>query len=301
MKKDQLTGRRIAVLAADGFEKAELTVPVKALRAAGAKCEIVSLRLGRIRGVNLHEPAGRIGVDLSLDEASPDDYDGLFIPGGFINPDLLRQSAQARAFVRAFDKAGKPIATICHGPWVLISSELLQGRTLTSWPGIRDDVVNAGATWLDQEVVRDGNLVTSRGPQDLVPFCDAIIELYAGMRARRVPLRSAVSAPQRNQPPELMISAMKWLPRPSIRTAGAGSRGAGGGGGGACADGCGRYDAARPLTIALNVLSTLASSSVLGRWLRSASTRSRIIPSAQPSIAEAMTEASTSLRNEPSA
>lgn len=161
----RLSGRKIAVLAADGYEKVELVVPMRALQLAGAKTEVVSLRGGRIRGVNLHMPATRVGVDKVVTDADPDAYDGLLLPGGFINPDLLRQSAPARDLVRAFDHSGKPIATLCHGPCVLASAGLLSGRTLTSWPGIRDDLVNAGATWLDREVVRDRNLVTSRGPR----------------------------------------------------------------------------------------------------------------------------------------
>ena len=174
-----LKGRRIAVLAADGFEKVELTVPMYALRLAGADVDVISLRHGRIRGVNLHEPASRIGVDAVVDEADVNAYDALLLPGGFINPDLLRQSQSARDFVRDFDSRGKPIASLCHGPWVLASAGILEGRTLTSWPGIRDDLVNAGATWLDQEVVRDGNLVTSRGPQDLKPFVQEVIRHFA--------------------------------------------------------------------------------------------------------------------------
>ena len=133
-----LEGRRIAALAADGFEEVELVIPLRALRRAGAKVDVVSLRHGRIRGVNLHLPASRVGVDKTLDEADPGDYDGLLLPGGFINPDLLRQSAPARKFVRAFAASDKPIATLCHGPWVLASAGLLQGRTLTSWPGSRE-------------------------------------------------------------------------------------------------------------------------------------------------------------------
>jgi protease I len=217
----RLKGRRIAALAADGFEKVELVIPMKALRAAGAKVDVISLRHGNIRGVNLHEPASRVHVDKTIAEANPADYDGLLLPGGFINPDLLRQSAEAREFVRAFDLAGKPIASLCHGPWVLASAGLLKGRTLTSWPGVRDDLVNAGATWLDQPLVRDGNLVTSRGPQDLVPFVEACVELFA----RDAPLsrteQQAVSgsAPQANQPPAIVLGAMKWLPKPSLRTA----------------------------------------------------------------------------------
>jgi len=219
MAKKSLKGRRIACLAADGFEKVELTVSVKALRSAGAEVDIVSLRHGRIRGVNVHEPAGRVKVDATLDEVEASRYDGLLLPGGLINPDLLRQSAAAREFVRAFDQAKKPIASICHGPWVLASAELLQGRTLTSWPGIRDDLVNAGATWLDEEVVRDANLVTSRGPQDLGPFVQAITALFSGVQARPRDGYALKSAPQRDEPPAAMIETMRWMPRPSLRTA----------------------------------------------------------------------------------
>jgi protease I len=206
------------VLAADGFEKVELTVPVAALRLGGAKVDIISLRRGRIRGVNLHEPASRVHVDGTVYDTDPRRYDGLLVPGGFINPDLLRQSAEARAFVQWFDQTSRPIASLCHGPWVLASAGCLKDRVLTSWPGIRDDVVNAGATWLDEEVVRDGNLVTSRGPQDLLPFVRAIKKLLAepGPIKRDPKLRSA---PQREEPPQLMLSALKWTPRPSFRTA----------------------------------------------------------------------------------
>ena len=220
MAKRVLKGKRIAALAADGFEKVELTIPMKALKLAGAQVEVISLREGSIRGVNLHEPASRVDVTKTVQEACPDDYDGLLLPGGFINPDLLRQSAEARDFVRAFDRTRKPIATLCHGPWVLASAGLLKGRTLTSWPGVRDDVVNAGATWLDQELVRDGNLVTSRGPQDLNAFIPGIIDLFA----ERAPIGNnqharADSSPQRAEPPELVLGVMKWLPKPSVRTA----------------------------------------------------------------------------------
>jgi protease I len=216
----RLDGRRIAVLAADGFEKVELTVPVAALRAEGAQVEIVSLRPGRIRGVNLHEPAARVSVDRTLAEANAGDYDGLFVPGGFINPDLLRQSEAARQFVRRFDADRKPIATLCHGPWLLASADLTRGRTMTSWPGIRDDLVNAEATWLDEPIVRDGNWLTSRGPQDLVPFVGALVDLFAGPeQAKRAATRQVASAPQRRFPPKLVLDAMKWLPRPSFRTA----------------------------------------------------------------------------------
>ncbi|UUX97233.1 type 1 glutamine amidotransferase domain-containing protein [Aquabacterium sp. J223] len=218
----ELKGRRVAVLAADGFERVELSVPVAALRAQGARVEIVSLRPGRIRGVNLHEPAARVGVDRTLREASVADYDALLVPGGFINPDLLRQSEAARRFVRDFDADGKPIATLCHGPWLLSSAGLTEGRTMTSWPGVRDDLVNAGATWLDRPVVQDRNWLTSRGPQDMVPFVKALIEHFAGREVARSAGDDgddgATSAPQRNAPPALVLNAMRWLPRPSFRT-----------------------------------------------------------------------------------
>lgn len=214
----RLKERRVAVLAADGFEKVELTVPVMALRAAGADVDILSLRRGRIRGVNLHEPASRVTVDHVLSDVSVQDYDALLIPGGFINPDLLRQSAEAREFVRKFDASGKPIATLCHGPWLLASAGLTPGRRMTSWPGVRDDMVNAGATWLDATVVRDGNWLTSRGPQDMVPFVRALLPFFAGQaQAAETTATVAVSSPQRDAPPQLVLGAMKWLPRPSFR------------------------------------------------------------------------------------
>lgn len=168
--------------------------------------------------MNLHEPASRVSVDRTLSDASPDEYDALLIPGGFINPDLLRQSAEARDFVRSFDAAGKPIATLCHGPWLLASAGLTPGRRMTSWPGVRDDLVNAGATWLDEEVVRDGNWLTSRGPQDMVPFVRALVAFFAGQAETVASTGAAASAPQRDAPPQVVLEAMKWLPRPSFRT-----------------------------------------------------------------------------------
>jgi protease I len=213
----RLKGRTIAALAADGFEKVELVVPLRALKAAGAKVDVVSLRRGRIRGVNLHMPASRVRVDKTIGEADPGHYDGLLLPGGFINPDLLRQSAPAREFVRAFAASGKPIATLCHGPWVLASAGLVDGRTLTSWPGIRDDLVNAGATWLDQELVRDGNLTTSRGPQDMAAFIPGMLDAFAGTSpATAAPRRE--SDRQYDAPPGWAVSALRWSPKPSTAT-----------------------------------------------------------------------------------
>lgn len=219
----RLQGRRIAVLATDGFEKVELTIPMRALQLAGAKVDVISLRHGRIRGVNLHMPATRVRVDKTTTEADPADYDGLLLPGGFINPDLLRQSAQARHFVREFADAGKPIVTLCHGPWVLASAGLLQGRTLTSWPGIRDDLVNAGAIWLDREVVKDGNLLTSRGPQDLAAFIPAIVDHFAGAASQSpTAIPGQVSDAQLNAPVGWAVAALRWSPKPSIPAALAG-------------------------------------------------------------------------------
>ena len=216
-RRRPLRGRRIAVLAADGFEKVELVVPVRALRRAGAHVDVVSLRHGRIRGVNLHLPASRVRVDRTVDRADATAYDGLLVPGGFINPDLLRQDAGARAFVRAFATSGRPVVTLCHGPWVLASAGVLQGRTLTSWPGIRDDVVNAGATWLDQEVVRDGNLTTSRGPQDLAAFVPAMLDAFAGTATEPTTAAAGgASDPQRSEPPSAAVAALRWSPKPSL-------------------------------------------------------------------------------------
>lgn len=216
--RKKLAGQRIAVLATDGFEQVELSAPVAALKAAGAGVDIVSLHGGTIRGVNLNKPGERVDVDRTIAEVRARDYDGLLIPGGFINPDLLRQSAQARDLVREFDHQRKPIATLCHGPWLLASTGLAAGRTLTSWPGVRDDMINAGATWLDQEVVRDDNWLTSRGPQDMVPFVRDMIQLYAGAPASNGALRRRHSDPQRERPPAWASGAMRLMPGTSVGT-----------------------------------------------------------------------------------
>jgi protease I len=212
----RLAGRKIAALAADGFEKVELVIPLRALQLSGAKVDVVSLRSGRIRGVNLHMPASRIGVDKVVTDADPDAYDGLLLPGGFINPDLLRQSAAAREFVRRFDHSGKPIVTLCHGPWVLASAGLLTGRTLTSWPGIRDDLVNAGAIWLDRELVRDRNLVTSRGPQDMRAFVPAMLNIFAEpTNQSKAVTHHNGSDRQLDKPLGWAVAALRWSPKPS--------------------------------------------------------------------------------------
>lgn len=219
MALKRLEGKRIAALAADGFEYVELGIPKTALIATGAKVDIISLHPGRIRGMNLTEPTRSIAVDRVLGEANPADYDGLLLPGGFISPDFLRQSRLAREFVRAFDLADKPIATLCHGPWVLVSAELVHGRSLAAWPGIRDDVVNAGGIWHDEPLVRDRNWVTSRGPQDLQVFVPAMLDLFehgVSAQAADTMVLSAASAPQADEPPALAVGAARVLPGPGL-------------------------------------------------------------------------------------
>jgi protease I len=178
MGEKRLEGLRVAVLAVDGFEQVEVTIPMRALRRQGADVRIVSLRPGRIRGMNFLFRGKKLPVDDTVARARPEEYGALLLPGGFVNPDLLRQSKQVLEFVRQFDALERPIATLCHGPEVLISAGIMNGRRLTSWPGIADDVRNAGGTWQDSAVVRDRNWVASRSPLDLVPFCSAMIDLF---------------------------------------------------------------------------------------------------------------------------
>lgn len=185
-----LTGLRVAVLAADGAEQVEITSPVEALKDHGADVEIVSLRPGRLRTVNHMFPGKKVRVHRTLKTADAQDYDALLLPGGLISPDTLRQNEQALDFVRGFDRAGKPIAVICHGPWLLVSAGLVVRRSLTCWPGIRDDVRNAGGIYHDEPMVRDGNWVSSRGPHDLRHFNRGMLELFA----EHVPV--APAAPQ---------------------------------------------------------------------------------------------------------
>ncbi|MDB5359225.1 MAG: protease [Rhodospirillales bacterium] len=175
---NELAGKHIAILATDGFEQSELTEPRKALIAAGASVDIVAPQAGRIQGMRHHDKGDRVTVDKPLDQADADAYEALVLPGGVANPDTLRTDERAVAFVRAFATAGKPIAAICHGPWTLIEAEAVQGRTLTSWPSLKTDLRNAGAEWVDQEVVVDHGLVTSRKPDDLPAFCAKMIEEF---------------------------------------------------------------------------------------------------------------------------
>ena len=174
-----LTGKIIAVLATDGFEQVELTKPVEALKAAGAKVDIVSPKAGEIQGFKHHDKGDKVPVDRELGGADASSYDGLVLPGGVINPDALRLEAGAISFIRAFHEAGKPIAAICHGPWTLINAGAVKGRTMTSWPSLKADLENAGATWVDEEVVVDNGLVTSRNPDDLPAFCSKMVEEFS--------------------------------------------------------------------------------------------------------------------------
>ncbi len=182
---EQLQGRRIAFLAADGVERVELEQPRNALDDAGATTELLSINDGEIRAKdNDLDDAGTFPVDGVVASASVDDYDALVLPGGTINPDKLRVDEDAVAFVREFVDSGKPVAAICHGPWTLAEAGVLRGRTLTSYPSIRTDLRNAGATVVDQEVAIDGNLITSRSPEDLNGFIDAVLDAVgAGVSA----------------------------------------------------------------------------------------------------------------------
>jgi deglycase len=177
--------RRIAILATDGVERVELEQPRQALHDAGAATELLSLAPGVIQAREHDlDPAGTFPVDRLVSEASVDDYDALVLPGGTVNPDKLRMDDDAVGFVRAFADAGKPIAAICHGPWTLLEAGVAAGRRLTSWPSIRTDLRNGGATVVDEEVVVDGALITSRSPDDLPAFCATLVGAVAQARPR---------------------------------------------------------------------------------------------------------------------
>ena len=176
----ELQGKRVAILAADGVEQVEHDQPRAAVEQAGAETELLSIKEGEIQAMNGDiEPAAKIAVDRLVSNASVDDYDALILPGGTVNPDKLRMEESAISFLQEFFKTGKPVGVICHGPWSLVEADLVRGRTLTSWPSIRTDIRNAGGNVVDQEVVTDQGLVSSRSPDDLPAFCAKIVEEFA--------------------------------------------------------------------------------------------------------------------------
>lgn len=177
---NKLEGKKIAILATDGFEQSELFEPKKALENAGAKVSIVSLKSGKIKGWDENDWGDTIGVDLTVDDANAQDFDALQLPGGVMNPDKLRMNDKAVSFVKDFFEAGKPVAAICHAAWTLIEADVVKGKTVTSWSSLRTDLENAGAKWVDKEVVVDNGLVTSRNPDDLPAFNEKMIAEFAG-------------------------------------------------------------------------------------------------------------------------
>lgn len=184
-----ISQKKVAVLATDGFEQVELTEPVKALRSAGATVTIISLKAGEIQGMNHHEKGDKTKVDMEVSKVKAEDFDALVLPGGVANPDTLRTDNAAVSFIDHFAKANKPIAAICHGPWTLIEADAVRGRKLTSWPSLKTDLKNAGAEWVDQSVVVDGNFVTSRKPDDLKDFNREMLSVFG--KAQSEPVRRA--------------------------------------------------------------------------------------------------------------
>lgn len=176
---NELNGKRVAILVAEGFEQVELTEPRKALEQAGAKTEVISPEQGRVKGWNHTEWGEAVQVDRPLDAASPGDYDALLLPGGVMNPDHLRMMPRAVQFVKSFFTENKPVAAICHGPWMLVEADVVRGRAVTSWPSLQTDIRNAGGNWSDREVVVDNGLVTSRKPADLPAFNRKMIEEFS--------------------------------------------------------------------------------------------------------------------------
>jgi len=190
----RLTGKRIAALVDNGFEQVELTAPKKALEVEGARVDVVSPQPGKVKGWQHTAWGDEIAVDRPLRDAQPDDYDGLLLPGGVMNPDRLRMNEQAVRFVRAFVDARKPIAAICHGPWTLIEAGAVKGRRMTSWPSLQTDLRNGGANWVDEQVVTDNGLVTSRKPEDIPAFNEKAIEEFAEGRHPQQPAGAAAGA-----------------------------------------------------------------------------------------------------------
>jgi protease I len=180
----KLDGRRIAFIAADGVEQVELTEPWKAVESEGGKPELLSVDSGEIQGFNHLDKADTFKVDRTVAEAETSDYDALMLPGGVANPDFLRTDDDVVSFVRQIFEENKPVAVICHGPWTVVEADQVRGRTLTSWPSLQTDIRNAGGTWVDEEVHVDGNLITSRKPDDLPAFNEAMVEAFSAVPAR---------------------------------------------------------------------------------------------------------------------
>jgi len=174
-----LQGKRVAILVTNGFEQVEMTKPREALNQAGAKTDLISPVRGEVQGWNHDAKADQFPVDVELNSAIPKNYDALLLPGGVANPDQLRMIPEAVAFVKTFFESGKPVAAICHGPWMLVEADIVRGRTVTSWPSLKTDLRNAGAKWVDQEVVTDHGMVTSRKPDDIPAFNQKMIEEFA--------------------------------------------------------------------------------------------------------------------------
>lgn len=189
---DKLDGKKVAILVTDGFEQVEMTGPREALEDAGAETKIVSPAEKQVQGMNHADKGDKFDVDVPLDEARPEDFDALVLPGGLMNPDELRSMPEALEFTRHFFREGKPVAAICHAPWVLIDAGVVRGRKLTSWEHIQTDVKNAGGNWVNQEVVVDNGLVTSRKPDDIPAFNKKMIEEFAeGKHARQTQMAGA--------------------------------------------------------------------------------------------------------------
>jgi protease I len=182
MTSDNLAGLNVAILATEGFEYVELAKPRKALDDAGATTRVISPNEGSIQGYNHHEKGDTVPVDLTLDRARPEEFDALMLPGGVMNPDQLRTDPKAVAFVKSFMDARKPVAVICHGPWTLVEADAVQGRRITSWPSLKTDLLNAGAQWVDEANVVDGNLTSSRNPDDIPQFNASMLALFARSR-----------------------------------------------------------------------------------------------------------------------
>ncbi len=184
MAEKKLEGCRVAIIATDLFEEAELIEPRKALEEAGAKATVIAPKSGEIQAVQHDKKTQKVKVDMTLDEAKPGNFDAVLLPGGAMNADALRMEKKAQQFVQEFDREGKPIAVICHGPWLLISAGLVKGRHMTSYHTIQDDVKNAGANWTDEASMRDRNWVSSRQPSDIPQFNQKMIELFTELRQK---------------------------------------------------------------------------------------------------------------------